>query len=84
MLKKAGNIVEKEYNEKIYIINIDNENSYVVEDVAKLIWENMFNTSVENMCSRIAKEYEVDFDIAKEDVNELIEDFINNNLIEVV
>ena len=80
-LRYAHSIAWQEYNDTIYIKNIETNEDFVVKDVARDIWKIIGkNVCMDEIILRINEMYTIDEDI-DEDINFFLEELLAKGLI---
>lgn len=83
MFIKNKDIVEKVIDGSLYILDMDSESSYKLDDTSLIIWNNIEKDSIENISKIISDKYSVNLNQVKSDVNEFVESLVNSNLLKI-
>ncbi|SHH32357.1 Coenzyme PQQ synthesis protein D (PqqD) [Caloranaerobacter azorensis DSM 13643] len=78
---KSDKIIEKPIENYIAVLDVDSEQCYKLEDVAKFIWENIENNEFENILQLVSKEFSCDKESIRGDIEEFIEQLLEKKLI---
>jgi hypothetical protein len=82
--RKAGTISSK-VQEEIVMVNVNLGNYYSLNEVASRIWELLeTEKSIDEICTFLQEEYEIDLENCREDVSQFIEHLVKLDVIETV
>lgn len=84
MFIKNRDIAEKEIDGSLYILDMDSELSYKLDDTSLIIWNFIEKDSIENISKMISDKYDGNLEQVRSDVKEFVESLINSNLLKIV
>ena len=85
IFRRSEETIFSEIGDDIVALNIPNGRSYGMENVAAAVWNLLEKpTDIHRICEELQCRYEVDPDTCRKDVNQLIDHFRREGLIDEV
>jgi len=82
---RNNKIYTKKINNKWYILEKNKKTMRELNEVGSFIWELLVNVySLENLVSRVCKEYQVKEEVAENDIQKFISEYVKEGYISTV
>jgi len=81
---RSGGLIESEVDKEIVALNIESGTCYGLNGVGSVIWKLLATpVRVEEICTKLVAEYQVDRDVCERDVMDLLEELRAEKLVTV-
>ena len=84
VVKHAPNQIATDLGSDTVILNLSDGVYYGLNDVGSFVWNEIATPlSIADLCTAVANEFEVDEDVCRQDVCDLVKDLLAKDLVEI-